>query len=148
MLNSYDVKLSDPVQAMLDAHVILPGTNSKVTKTDTQQRLNQVDRELELDPEMILTFRKSMTWEVLQQVLDELKLFLAPILPQLDFLAYFYLHNCEMFNKQLMWHINEISSGSQKSMDASGVSLNVTVSDIQQLSTDPAKKLEQVINIY
>ena len=143
MLRSYDIKLSPTIQTLLDTHIILPGMHCNATIKDTQQRLNLYESQLELDAEMILIFRKSMTWKVLQETLDKLQVFLEPILQDLDFLVYFYLHHSEIFDKHLRYRINKVSVYSQRPMDAS--TMNYTV-DLQQLSTDPAEKLKKVVS--
>ena len=145
LLSSYDIRFSPTIQTMLDTHLILPGVNSVVTKKEVQQRLNLTGGQLELDPEMILIFRKSMTWKVLHEIFNGLQFFLEPLLPQLDFLVYFHLHNSEMFNKQLLFQINKVLPSFQQSMDASS-SMNLTV-DMQQSPADPAKKLKEVTDI-
>ena len=141
VLWSYDVRFSPDIQTMVDDHLILPGLSSVTTSMDVQQRLNQPCGELELDPEMILIFRKSMTWNVLRELFDKLQVFLKPILPYLDFLVYFHLHNSEMFNKQLFFRKNKLS-GSQGDGDAS-VTVNLTA-DIDSSSTDHTEKLMEV----
>lgn len=140
LLSAYDIMLSPAIQTMLDAHLILPGINSAVSANDVQQRLNQPNSQLELDPEMILTFRKSMTSKVLQTIFCDLKSFLEPLSPQLDFLVYFHLHDSEMFHKQLLCRLNKVPP-SVPAMETSIMSLAV---DAEQLSTDPAEKLKEV----
>ena len=143
ILSSYDIEFSPTIQTMLDTHLILPGINSVATK-NVQQRLNQSGSQLELEPEMILIFRKSMTWNVLHKLFENLKSFLKPILPHLDFLVHFHLHNSEMFKKQLLCQISKLSC-SQKDEDASS-SMNLTI-DAEQSTTDPAEKLEEVNDV-
>ena len=141
VLWSYDVRFSPDIQTMVDDHLILPGISSVTTSMDVQQRLNQPYGELELDPEMILIFRKSMTWNVLRELFGKLQVFLKPILPYLDFLVYFYLHDSEMFTKQLLFQRNKLS-GSQGDGDAS-VTVNL-IADIDSYSTDHTEKLMEV----
>ena len=141
MLGSYGIRFSPTIQTMLDTHLILPEINSVTTPKDVQQRLNQPYGQLELDPEMILIFRKSMTWNVLHELFDKLQLFLEPILPYLDFLVYFHLHNSEMFNKQLFSQMNKLSD----SQEDGGASLTVNLtSNIDQSSNDHTEKLKEV----
>lgn len=141
MLSSYGVRFSPAIQTMLDTHLILPGTNSVTIPKDVQQRLNQPNSQLELDPEMILILRKSMTLKVLQTIFHDLKLFLEPLLPQLDFLVYFHLQSSEMFHKQLLSRLNKVSPSVQATEMSSIMSLAV---NFKQLSTDPAEKLKEV----
>ena len=141
LLSEYDIRLSPALQTMLDAHLILPGVNSAISAKDVQQRLNQPNCQLELDPEMILIFRKSMTLKVLQTIFCDLKLLLKPLLPQLDFLVYFHLHNSEMFHKQLLCGLNKVPPSVPVMETSSIMSL---AADVEQLSTDPAEKLKEV----
>ena len=143
LLGQYDIRLSPAIQTMLDVHLILPGENSAVYTKDVQQRLNQPNSQLELDPEMILILRKSMTLKVLQTIFHDLKLFLEPLLPQLDFLVYFHLQSSEMFHKQLLSRLNKVSPSVRATEMSSIMSLAV---DVKQLSTDPAEKLKEVCN--
>ena len=141
MLSSYGVRFSPDIQTILDTHLILPGINSVTTPKDVQQRLNQPYGQLELDSEMILIFRKSMTWNVLLELFNKLQSFLEPILPCLDFLVYFHLHNSEMFNKQLFSQINKLPD----SQEDGGASLSVNLtSNVDQSSTDYTEKLIEV----
>ena len=143
ILHSYDIKLDPTIQNLLDTHIILPGMNYHVTTTDTQQILNLHDSQLKLDSEMILIFRKSMTWKVLQEISEKMKLFLNPIWQELDFLVYFYLRKSEIFNKHLQYQINKVSVCAQETMDESIMS-NLSF-DFQQLSIDSTEKLKEVV---
>ena len=147
ILHSYDLKLDPTIQNLLDTHIILPEMNYHVTTTDTQQILNLHDSQLELDPEMILIFRKSMTWKVLQEISQKMQLFVNPIWQELDFLVYFYLRKSKIFNNHLQYQINKVSVCAQETMDESIMS-NLSF-DFQQLSIDSTEKLKEVIkNIY
>ena len=146
ILNFYGIKLSHTLQTKLDTHLVLPGRSSGVTEDDMQQRLNQSNGQIELEPEMILLLRKSMTWRILQELFNDLQLFLVPIASQLEFLVYFHMHNCEMFSKHLKSQIAKISAAnSDRPIDESSVVLIMPTISIQQSSTDPDGKLKQVM---
>ena len=148
ILNSYGIKLSYTLQTKLDTHLVLPGRSSGVTEDDVQQRLNQPNDQLELEPEMILLLKKSMTWKMLQELFNDLQSFLSPIASQLEFLVYFHMHNCEMFSKHLKSQIAKISAAnSDRPVDESSIMLMIPMADTQQLSTDPDEKLKQVMYV-
>lgn len=142
VLHLYDIKFEPTIQNLLDTHIILPRMNCDFTTEDAQQRLNLHDSQLDLDPEAILIFRKSVTWKVLQEILQKMQLFLKPVLKEVDFLVYFYLHKSEIFHKHLLYRINELSVCAQKTMDTSTLNFSF---GFQQLSTDPTKKLKEVV---
>ena len=145
ILNSYDIKLSHTLQTKLDTHLVLPGSGSGVTPDDVQQRLNQPNGQLELEPEMILMLKKSMTWKILQEIFSDLQSFLEPIMSQLDFLVYFHLHHSEMFSKHLKSQIAKLSASSEQHFETSAIMLIIPSVGIQQSSSDPDEKLLQVM---
>ena len=146
ILNFYGIKLSHTLQTKLDTHLVLPGKNSGITVDNVQQRLNQPNGQLELEPEMILLLKKSMTWKMLKEIFNDLQSFLEPIASQLEFLVYFHMHNCEMFSKHLKSHIAKISAAnSDQPVEEHDIILAMPIVSAQQSSTDPDKKLLQVI---
>ena len=145
ILNFYGIKLSHTLQTELDTHLVLPGRSLGVTEDDIQQRLNQSNGQLELEPEMILLLKKSMTWKMLQELFNDLQSFLLPIASQLEFLVYFHMHNCEMFSKHLKSQIAKISAAnSDQPVDVSSIILTMPTIYTQPSSTDPDEKLKQV----
>ena len=148
ILNFYDIKLSHTLQTKLDTHLVLPGRSSGVTEDDVQQRLDQSNGQLELEPEMILLLKKSMTWKMLNELLSDLQSFLKPIASQLEFLVYFHMHNCEMFSKHLKSQIAKIlAASSERPVNESSIVLMIPMADTQQSSTDPDEKLKQVMYV-
>jgi len=83
---------------MLDTHLIVPGEDT-VAPDNLQQTLHEIHHQVEF--QQILHMKKSMTCDVLVNLYAELRLSIKPILNYLDFLVYFHLHNCELFNKYL-----------------------------------------------
>ena len=149
ILNFYGIKLSHTLQTKLDTHLVLPGRSSGVTEDDMQQRLNQSNGQIELEPEMILLLRKSMTWRILQELFNDLQSFLFPIASQLEFLVYFHMHNCEMFSKHLKSQIAKISAANaERPVDESAIIVRMPTISTQQSSTDPDEKLQQVMYSY
>ena len=149
ILNFYGIKLSHTLQTKLDTHLVLPGRSSGVTEDDMQQRLNQSNSQIELEPEMILLLRKSMTWRILQELFNDLQSFLFPIASQLEFLVYFHMHNCEMFSKHLKSQIAKISAANaERPVDESSIIVRMPTISTQQSSTDPDEKLQQVMYSY
>ena len=145
ILNFYDIKLSHTLQTKLDTHLVIPGRSSGVTEDDIQQRLYQPNDQLELEPEMILFLKKSMTWKILQELFKDLQSFLLPIASQLEFLVYFHMHNCEMFSKHLKSQIAKILyASSERHVDDSSIILIMPAISTQQSSSDPDEKLKQV----
>ena len=83
ILNFYGIKLSHTLQTKLDTHLVLPGRSSGVTEDDVQQNLNLPNSQMELEPELLLLLKKSMTWKMLQELFNDLQSFLLPIASQL-----------------------------------------------------------------
>ena len=142
ILNSYGIKLSHTLQTKLDTYLVLPGG---VTPDDVQQRLNQPNGQLELEPEMILMLKKSMTWKILKEIFNDLQSFLEPITSQLEFLVYFYLLNSEMFSKHLKSQIAKLSASPEQHLETSAIMLTITSVSTQQPFSDPDEKLLQVM---
>ena len=140
ILNCYGIKLSHTLQTQLDTHLVLPGASSVATADDLQQRL-QPNGQLDLEPEVIVMLKKSMTWKVLQEVCDELQLFLKPIMSHLEFLVYFHLHNCEMFSKHLK---SQMAKLSEQIVEESAITVIIPEGSTQVI-IDPNEKLQQVI---
>ena len=148
ILNFYGIKLSHSLQTKLDTHLVLPGRSVGITEDDVQQRLNQSNSQIELEPEMILLLKKSMTWKVLKEIFNDLQSFLEPIASQLEFLVYFHMHNCEMFSKHLKSQIAKISAASSdQPIEESSIILTLPTVSTQQSSTDPDEKLKQVMYV-
>ena len=147
ILNSYGIRLSHTLQEKLETHLVLPGRSSGVTTDDVQQRLNQTNGQLELEPEMILMLKKSMTIKLIQEISDDLQLFLMPIVDHLNFLVYFHLHHSEMFNKHLMSQITKLSASSEQPIDPSMIAMTMPSVGTRQSSSDPDEKLQQVCNV-
>ena len=148
ILNFYGIKLSHTLQTDLDTHLVLPGRSSGITEDDVQQTLNQQNSPVELEPEMILFLKKSMTWKKLKDIYSDLWLFLKPIKSQLEFLVYFHMHNCEMFSKHLKSQIAKISAAnSDRPVDVSSIVLTLTIpiAPTEQSSIDSDEKLQQVL---
>ena len=145
ILNSYGIKLSHTLQTKLDTHLVLPGSDSGVTPDDVQQRINQPNGQLELEPEMILMLKKSMSWQILQELFNDLQSFLEPIISQLEFLVYFHLHHSEMFSKHLKSQIAKLTSVSlEQPVDPSVITFTIPSVGTQS-SSDPDEKLLQVM---
>ena len=148
ILNFYGIKLSHTLQTKLDTYLVLPGRSSGVTEDDVQQRLDQPNGQLELEPEMILLLKKSMTWKMLNELFSDLQSFLKPIESQLEFLVYFHMHNCEMFSKHLKSQIAKIlAASSERPVNESSIALMIPMADTQQSFTDPDEKLKQVMYV-
>ena len=147
MLNFYGIKLSHTLQSKLDTHLVLPGRSSGITEDDVQQRLNQSSSQIELEPEMILLLKKSMTWKILKEIFDDLQSFLEPIASQLEFLVYFHLHNCEMFSKHLKSQMAAIASNLDQPVQESAAMSTLPTIDVQQSSTNSEEKLLQVVDV-
>ena len=122
--------------------MVLPGRSFGVTPDDLQQRLNL--SQLDLEPDMILLLKKSMTWKMLQEIFEDLQLFLQPIFSQLEFLVYFHLHNCEMFSKHLKSQIAKLSTNPEPDEVFNVISAILPAVGTQQ-STDSDEKLQQVM---
>ena len=142
ILNFYGIKLSHTLQTKLDTHLVLPGRSSEFTGDDVQQRLNQQNDQLELEPEMILLLKKSMTWKMLKEVFNDLQSFLLPIASQLEFLVYFHMRNCEMFSIHLKSQMAAISSNVGQLVQESAATLTLSTIAVQQSSSHSDKLLQ------
>ena len=143
MLNCYGVKFSNAILTMLETYVVLPGVGSSIYASDVQLKLNQSCSEIELDPEWILSLRKSVTWKILLTLLTDLESFLDPIWDQLNFFAYFHLYNCEVFSKYLKYQM-AMKSTSKISVDISAVKILLPLTGHQELTKDTDEKVLQV----
>ena len=83
---------------------------------------------------------------MLQNIFEDLQLFLEPIFSQLEFLVYFHLHNCEMFSKHLKSQIAKLSTNSEPVEVSNVMTTMLSVVGTQQ-STDSNEKLQQVGNV-
>jgi len=142
MLNSYGVKFNQNISMMLESCVVLPGVGSSIYASDVQQKLNQTCSEIELEPDLILSLRKSVTWKMLLRLLTELESFLSPIWDHLDFFVYFYLNNGEVFSKYLKYQLATSKTPIDKS------SKMFSLSTKQEFMKDFDEKVFQVRKKY
>ena len=147
MLNSYGVKFSHTISTMLETYVVLPGVGSSMYATDVQLKLNYSCSEIELEPEWILSLRKSVTWNILQKLFTRLKSFLDPIWKQLDFLVYFHLYNSEVFSKYLK-HQMTITSTSKYPVDICSIKIMLPLTGHQEFTKDTDEKIVQVLLFF
>ena len=145
MLSCYGIKFSHTLQTKLETHLVLPEGGPVVTTDAVQQILNQPNGQLELEPEMILRLKKSVTWRILQEILRDLKVFLKPIMSHLEFLVYFHLHNCEMFSKHLKSQMAKLTVNSEEPVEESAIKLILTSVGETQSCTSHDEKLLQVV---
>ena len=144
MLNSYGVKFSHTILTMLETYVVLPRVGSSMYATDVQLKLNHSCSEIELEPEWILSLRKSVTWNILLKLFTRLKSFLDPIWKQLDFLVYFHLYNSEVFSKYLK-HQMTITSTSKCPVDICSIIIMLPLTGHQEFTKDTDEKIVQVL---
>ena len=147
IFSCYGVKFSHSLKTKLDTHLVLPEEGPVVITDDMQQILHQPNDQLELEPAMILRLKKSVTWNVLQEILNDLELFLEPIMSHLEFLVYFHLHNCEMFSKHLKSQMAKLAVNSEEPVEESTVKLTFTSVSNTQSSSNYDDKLLQVMYV-
>ena len=139
LLSIYGLKVNHTLQTMLDTHLVMPGEDSSGHKADDlQQTLNDMHHHVEF--QVIVQLKTSATCKVLVQLYAELRSFVKPILKYLDFLVYFHLHNCELFNKYLFHQIAAVFA-SKSVVDPSAIEL---MEDGQSSVDKPDKKFVQV----
>ena len=143
MLNCYGVKFSNTILTMLETYVVLPGVGSSVFVSDVQLKLNQSCREIELEPEWILSLRKSVTWKILLKLFTDLESFLDPIWNQLNFFAYFHLYSCEVFSKYLKYQI-AMRSTSKIPVDIAAAKIFLPLTGHRESTKDIDEKVLQV----
>ena len=111
ILSCYDIQLDPAVKDMLDRYVALPGEFQSADTDNLQQKLSsQLHCQIKLDPKYILSLQVSTTWKILLELYQLLKEFLKPFSNNLEFLVYFNLHQCEMFNDYLKCQLTELSN--------------------------------------
>ena len=147
MLNSYGVKFSHTILKMVESYVVLPGVGSSVYASDVQLKLNQSCSEIELDPELILSLRKSVTLKLLLKLFTELESFLDPIWDQLNFFVYFYLYNCEVFSKYLKYQMVTTST-SKVPVNVSSNKVFISITGRQESTKDADEKISQVCHPF
>ena len=143
MLNVYGIKLNHTLQEMLKTYVVLPGDDSLVHTNDIQQTLSQGHHQFDIEPEMCLLLKQSVTSKILVKLFIELEEFIKPIFSKLEFFVYFHLHDCEIFSKYLNYQLAIISS-SECSVKDSQVILATSPTDSQKSFLESDKKIEQV----
>ena len=145
MLSCYGIKFSRTLQAKLDTHLVLPERGPVITTDYMQQILHhQPIGQTELNPEITLRLKKSVTWKILQEIFNDLQIFLEPLMSHLEFLAYFHLHNCEMFSKHLKSQMAKLAAHSVEPVEESTIQLTLSFVGTTELSTE---KLFQVSNV-
>ena len=147
IFSCYGIKFRNTLQTKLDTHLVLPEGGPIVITDDMQQILNQPIGQLELKPETILRLKKSATWKILQEIFEDLELFLEPLMSHLEFLVYFHLHNCEIFSKHLKSQMVKLAANSEQPVEASDVLLAIPSVGTTQSSTNHDGKLLQVIYV-
>ena len=146
MLSCYGIKFSHTLQAKLDMHLVLPDGGPVIITDDMQQILHhQPIGQTKLKLEMTLRFKKSVTWKVLQEILNDLEIFLEPFMSYLEFLAYFHLRNCEVFSKYLKNQMAMLAANSEETVEESTIKLTLSSVSTTELSTET--KLFQVTNV-
>ena len=106
--------------------------------------MSQPNGQLKQGPKIVLRLYKSMTMEVLEDIVKNLQSFLKPINEQLNFLVYFHLHKCKMFSRFLKNQIAELSAYSEQSGEVSTALLSLPTVSTRQSCSDTNKKLLQV----
>ena len=144
IFSSYGIRFSHTLQTKLDTHLVLPKGGPVVVTDDMQQILNQPNGQLELEPEMILRLKKSVTWKILQEIFTDLQLFLEPVMSHLEFLVYFHLHKCDIFNKHLKSQMDKLTANSEEPIELSAIKLAIPSVCTTQSSTNRDEKLLQV----
>jgi len=111
ILSCYDIQFNPTVKDMLDKYVVLPGEFQSADTNNLQQKFSsQLNCQVNLDPKYLLSLQASTTWKILRELYQLLKEFLKPFSDDLDFLVYFNLHKCEMFNDYLKCQLTEMSN--------------------------------------
>jgi len=119
LLSEYGLRVNNTLQKMLDTHLVVLGEDTLSYKADDLQlMLHEIHHQVEF--QQILHMKKSMTFKILVELYAELRSCVKPIMNYLDFLVYFYLHNCELFNKYLNHQISTLSA-SKSIVDSSTV---------------------------
>ena len=144
IFSSYGIRFSHILQTKLDTHLVLPEGGPVVVTDDIQQILNQQNGQLELEPELILRLKKSVTWKILQEILNDLELFLEPVMSHLEFLVYFHLHKCEIFSKHLKSQMDKLAANSEEPVEVSAIKLTIPSVCTTHSSTNHDDKLLQV----
>jgi len=106
---------------MLDTHLVIPEEDSLGHKVhDLQQTLHEMQHQVEF--QQILQLKTSATCQVLVELYAKLCSFVQPILNYIDFLVYFHLHKCELFNKYFNHQVTTMFA-SKSVVDISAIEL-------------------------
>ena len=145
LLNCYGVKLSNTLQTKLDDHLVISREDSVTNTNDLQQVISEPNSQLEQESKIHVRLYKSMTLEILVNIVVDLQSFFKPISKQTEFLVYFHLHDCTMFSKHLKSQIAEISAHSEQTGEVPAMTLGLPPVGTKQTSLDAdEKKLLQV----
>ena len=147
LLNSYGIKLSNTLQSKLNNHLVISRKDSVTNTNDLQQKISEPNSQLEQESKIHVRLYKSVTLEILVNLVDDLQSFLKPILEQIEFLVYFHLHDCTMFSRHLRSQIVEISAHSEQTGEVPAITLGLPAVSTKQTSSDADERLLQVLLI-
>ena len=150
LLLDYGIQLSHSLRTKIVNHLVLSGRESISNTDNLQEELSQPNSQRKQGPKVILRLCKSMTLEVLENIVENLQSFLKPISEQLNFLVYFHLRKCKMFSRFLKNQIAELSAYSEQSGKVYTALLSLPTVSTQQPCSDTNKKLLQVtlVNLF
>ena len=120
LLNKYGVSLTPELQDAMYHKIIFPGEH----KVPIEQRLHNVlphsaSGVFEPGQDISLMLTKSFSLYDLQSLLDQLYLFLQPVIELMDMFVFFHLHGSVMFEKHMLKHLQELTATSPQKKEKS-----------------------------
>jgi len=135
LLRIYGLKINHAVQKRLETYLVVPGEGHKAD--DVQQTISEMQHEVEF--QVVLKLKTSATCKVMVELYADLRSSIKPILNYLDFLEYFHLHSCELFNKYLKHQVDKLCFSDM--IDHSGIEI---VEDDQTTRRKPDENFVKV----
>ena len=114
LLHCYGVSFPPELQETLQHKIIFPGNEMEVPDEQKLKNIISPSPNNAFNPghNISLMVTKSLSLYDLQKILDDLQIFLDPIIDHIEMFVFFHLHKSEMFTKHLLKRLNDISTAS------------------------------------
>ena len=120
LLNKYGVSLTPELQDAMYHKIIFPGEH----KIPIEQHLHNIlphsaNGVFESGQDISLMLTKSFSLCDLQLLLNQLYMFLEPVIELMDMFVFFHLHGSMMFEKHMLKHLQELTATSPQKREKS-----------------------------
>ena len=114
LLLTYGVSFPPELQETLRQKIIFPGNEMEVPEKQKLKHIISPSPNNDFNPgqDISLMVTKSLSLYDLQKILEDLQIFLDPIIDHIEMFVFFHLHKSEMFTKHLLKRLNDISTAS------------------------------------